>query len=403
MQDHTDQLVQTTDYHHFFGKGHPAIPERVCMHILSFLSKRDREACAEQDVLWKTAVAKTENELIPLGYLKKIPNLENFDFSQATLTQLTISPLSGGMTNCSFFVHNWRYNWIDKTRPPILEPHNKWVLRIPGVGSSVFITRKDEKHNAQQASKLNLNVQIDFFNADTGLQLTRYLDKSKPLTQEALKDNVILCSVGLLLKKLHASELFNNEIPVFSRNQTLYNALKANLNTMLPDNVEAVAQKILKVETLIERFSIDLKPCHNDTTPANFLLYEEGSKTLMIDYEYSGNNDCLWDLVYFSMEAKLSMEQERILLGSYFGTYNDSILAWFELYKPIVEWWITLWSWTQVASNANACDQKSYTELANTCYKRTMECLDSTNLQKAMSYIESTLDPDSSTKIARNF
>lgn len=384
----------------FFGEDNPAIPKRVCMHILSLLSIADRKTCREVSKLWKTTVDETKQGLVLLHKLKLIPKQADFDFPSATLAQLTISPMSGGMTNCSFLVQNY---WGGKVRDQVIEPLNKWVLRIPGVGSSVFITRKDEKHNAEQASKLKLNVQIDFFDADTGLQLTRYLDKSKPINKDLLGNETILPSVGKLLKTLHDSDLFVNAIPVFSRNQRLYMALKAKPNSLLPKDIDDVAKSMTNLETLIERFSFELKPCHNDTTPANFLWSEEDNKTFMIDYEYSGNNDCIWDLVYFAMEAGLSKEQELVLIKSYFGGCNNLISSWFELYKPIVEWWITLWSWTQVASNANACDKQAYIDLAETCYKRTKDCLSSSVFKDAVSSIEKTVEANTSGKTPRNF
>jgi thiamine kinase-like enzyme len=109
---------------------------------------------------------------------------------------------------------------------------------------------------------------------------------------------------------------------------------------------------------------------------------------VLIDWEYSGNNDFIWDLVYFALEAKLSRSQEMVLLGSYFDNVDEKIVAWFDLYKPVIEWWIAIWSWTQIANKANACDSEEYETLATTCYIMTNACLNSEEFKHAFALIE---------------
>lgn len=359
---------------HFFGETNLKMNERLSVYLFSLLPKTDLVELKRVNKTWEKAITKTQLATTLIPTLQRIPDLANL-----SLAYMTMTPMSGGMTNCSFKINHIRYIRDTKIK-------QKWVLRIPGEGSSIFITRKDEAHNAKQASDLNLNVTIDFFDAQDGLQLTRFLGKNKTLTNELVADNRVIKSIAQILKCLHLSSAFHNTVPIFQRNQELLNSLTLNHSSILPKDVSKTVQDIENLENLLAQYAIEKKPCHNDTTPSNFLL--SSGQMVLIDWEYSGNNDFIWDLVYFALEAKLSRQQEMVLLGSYFGSFDEKTIAWFDLYKPVIEWWITIWSWTQIANKANACDSQAYEALATTSYMMTNACFDSEAFKQAFALIE---------------
>ena len=67
----------------------------------------------------------------------------------------------------------------------------------------------------------------------------------------------------------------------------------------------------------MDKLNIQLVSCHNDTVPENFI--KSGTKIYLIDWEYSGINDPIWDLAAISIESKLNKEDENKLLNYYFG------------------------------------------------------------------------------------
>jgi thiamine kinase-like enzyme len=107
------------------------------------------------------------------------------------------------------------------------------------------------------------------------------------------------------------------------------------------------------LESIFDNFDIIKAPCHNDTTPSNFIF--SNGELKIIDWEYSGNNDPLWDLVNLSMEAQFNEEQDDILLKAYYEKPSQDILMRFALYKPLVEYWVSLWALVQM-SNKNCVD-----------------------------------------------
>lgn len=147
-----------------------------------------------------------------------------------------------------------------------------------------------------------------------------------------------------------------------------------------------------ELQKLFSSYQINKVPCHNDSTPLNYMLTDsdQGEVIYQIDWEYSSNNDFLWDLAYFAIEGKLSKEQELIYLEAYFGEgmVNESFLAWYQVYKPVIEWWITLWAWMQLAFEATAVDVSEYANLGAERYLRTLEYLDSSAFLRALEFIE---------------
>jgi thiamine kinase-like enzyme len=68
-----------------------------------------------------------------------------------------------------------------------------------------------------------------------------------------------------------------------------------------------------------------LRPCHNDLLNANFI--DDGAGIRIVDWEYAGMGDPLFDLANFAVNHKLNEQAERVLLGAYLGTADDEQLA----------------------------------------------------------------------------
>lgn len=64
----------------------------------------------------------------------------------------------------------------------------------------------------------------------------------------------------------------------------------------------------------LNQLGVTLTPCHNDLVAENFVKGLDG-KIHLIDWEYSGMNDPLWDLAALFIESSF---QKRICRGLYY-------------------------------------------------------------------------------------
>ena len=55
-----------------------------------------------------------------------------------------------------------------------------------------------------------------------------------------------------------------------------------------------------------------LAPCHCDPLAENFI--DTGERVYVVDWEYAGMNDPMWDLGDLSVEAEFGPEQDQVLL-----------------------------------------------------------------------------------------
>ena len=67
----------------------------------------------------------------------------------------------------------------------------------------------------------------------------------------------------------------------------------------------------------LEQLGTDRKPCHNDLVPENFVMSGEG-RMYLIDWEYSGYNDPMWDLASHLLESGFDEDEEELFFQYYF-------------------------------------------------------------------------------------
>jgi thiamine kinase-like enzyme len=127
----------------------------------------------------------------------------------------------------------------------------------------------------------------------------------------------------IMLKKIHESKIqFGNEFAFWSQIEGYLDVcfklgicIEGRLTDML--NKLRIASKLVIPEEPV------VCPCHNDPVPENFLTTKKG-EVFLIDWEYAGMNDPVWDLAAFSMELGLDTAEETTLLSRYYGSGHNS-------------------------------------------------------------------------------
>lgn len=200
----------------------------------------------------------------------------------------------------------------------LLEHHGeRYVLRIPGAGTSEYINRHHEAVAARSAADAGVNADVVFFDASDGLMVTRFVDGAATMNAERFRDLTAVARAGRAFHRLHTTARpFANDFTLFPMIDE-YKALLASKGARLPDGYRELEARADATRQALEARPRPSVPSHCDPLCENFL--DTGDRMYVIDYEYSGNNDPMWDLGDLSVEGGFGPHQDEALLAAYFG------------------------------------------------------------------------------------
>jgi len=270
--------------------------------------------------------------------LKRVPDLEQVDFTRVSGERF------GGLTNRNY---------------KVTTPIGVFVLRIPGEGTSEYINRENESLAARITSEIGVNAPLLYFDARDGVQLTRFIEDGATMNVGRFKDLGAVKRAAQSLRRVHdCGRPFNNRFELF-RMIDEYLDILAKKNAPLPDGYHDVKREAEAVRKALNARPLPSVPCHCDPLAENFL--DTGKQVYVIDWEYAGNNDPMWDLGDLSVEAAFGPEQDEALLLAYFGgAPSAGDRGRMVLYKAMCDLLWTLWGIIQHVNKNPADDFWAY-------------------------------------------
>jgi thiamine kinase-like enzyme len=224
---------------------------------------------------------------------------------------------------------------------------DRYVLRIPGKGTEEYINREVEIHNARVAAQAGVSADVIYADTATGVMLTRHIDGIVTMTPDEFSSREgAAARAGRALKQMHAwPAAFEFRFELFSMIDE-YLAILDQRKAELPGGYAAVVESAQPVRAALERNPVKLAPCHCDPLCENFL--DSGERMWIVDWEYSGMNDPLWDLGDLSVEAGFTAAQDMELMRAYCGAEPaQSELGRMVIYKALCDLLWTLWGLIQ--------------------------------------------------------
>ena len=235
-----------------------------------------------------------------------------------------------------------------------------YVLRLAGEGTSDYIDRAAEKHNARVAAAAGVNVEVLYFDAKDGTMVTRFVEGVSMNGGEGFsRDAGAPIRAALALRRVHRLRtVFESRFEVFAAIDDYVDLLREQ-RTPLPRDYYELGRKARAVHRALEASPVPLVPCHNDPWPGNLL--DADGRMYLIDWEYSGMNDPMWDLADLSVEAGFGPEQDRIMVEAYCGdAAPQTLYSRLEIYKAMSDLHWSLWGFVQHAKDNPAEDFWSY-------------------------------------------
>jgi thiamine kinase-like enzyme len=258
---------------------------------------------------------------------------------------LKIKRLGGGLTNVSY---------------KVTTGGAAYALRLAGDGTSEYIDRKAEEHNARVAAEAGVNAEVIFFDATDGTMVTRFVEGISMNAADGFgRDSGAPVRIARALKRVHSlGRVFRSRFDVFAAIDGYLNLLRG-WRMPLPEDYYEVGQRARAVHLALEASPAALVPCHNDPWPGNLL--DAAGRIYLIDWEYSGMNDPMWDLADLSVEAGFGPEQDRAMMQTYHGRgLSPALYSRLEVYKAMSDLHWSVWGFVQHAKGNPAEDFWSY-------------------------------------------
>lgn len=209
-----------------------------------------------------------------------------------------ISVLKKGMTNRSFLFQC---------------KGKKYIMRIPGEGTSQLINRQEEAAVYDALKGRNICDDVVYINPKKGYKITEFLEGSRVC--DAFNDGDLKACMKKLREFHHQRLSVNHEFDIFKQ-ILFYEGLWGGNKSIFRD-YEDTKKNVFSLKQYID--SQDKERCltHIDAVPDNFLFTSDGEIRL-IDWEYAGMQDPHVDIAMFCIYSLYNREQIDKLIDIYF-------------------------------------------------------------------------------------
>lgn len=218
----------------------------------------------------------------------------------------------------------------------------RYVVRLP-TRPRIGVDHRTEVVNAELAAAAGIGAEI-VFARDDGVLVTTALGGRALRPADLVADPSLLARAGRLLRRVHEGPEFAGRFDA----SALVRRLRAEVGPSVCDELLAAVDPLVPPAAL--------RPCHNDPWPGNVFL--SGDRLALLDWEYSGMGDPMWDLADLSVEADLDDAGDEVLLDA----HGDADRERFLRCKPWCDLFWSLWSLVEHAAGNHADDFVSEAE-----------------------------------------
>jgi thiamine kinase-like enzyme len=254
-----------------------------------------------------------------LDAMQRVPELAD--------RELTLTPLSGGITNRNFLV-------------TIGGEPDRYVIRLAGNDTHLLgISREVEYAATVAAAGVGVGPEVAAFIRPEGFLVTRFIE-GEGVPVEAIHHRTMLARVADSLRRFHDGPAIPGLFVPFRLGEA-YRALAVERGVAIPPEYELAASIVRRIELALLSSPLAMRPCHNDLLNANFI--DDGSRIRIVDWEYAGMGDAFFDLGNFSINHELTPDEDAALLEAYEGSARPERLARVQLMRAVSDFREAMW------------------------------------------------------------
>ena len=268
--------------------------------------------------------------LTPEAAIARIPDWDGLD--------VHVETLGGGITNHNFV--------LTVTGRPDLPWGGKYVMRIPGQGSDLFIDREVEHKNALAAAQAGVSPPVLYSLEPEMCTVVPFIEAVTMHPEDLAGHRDRLEKVVDAVRQYHEKAEFVNRIYVFDMIRE-YLDMARGVDAPFPEDIDWMLGLCDEIEQAMKRDQPADVACHCDLLSENFML-EPGGRMWVIDWEYGGMSDPYFDLGDFCVEHPLTDDEERFVITRYCGAFDAPRYSRMLLYKLVADLWWSIWAMIQV-------------------------------------------------------
>lgn len=253
------------------------------------------------------------------------------------------SPIYGGFSNS-----NWRVR--------IEGEPNAFFVKMPGQGTEMFIDRSAASEASRRAHSLGIGPRPYDYLSARGIEITDFLEGCRTCTTRDFH------SPEVRARTIDLYRTFNNSGQL-SLTKTIFDMIDEHIAQLrqlggdFPADFDRLCQQYRQARQALEASGLDVVPCYNDPTPANFLMAQDGTITI-VDFEYASNNDRCYDLAIWCGEMFFSDAVLDDVIEAYFGRVETKMQARMFVYRMLAD---LKWStWAMIQKEMSSIDFDFY-------------------------------------------
>lgn len=247
----------------------------------------------------------------------------------------------------------------------------KFVLRLSRRGPYLTktVTHRNyhgEYLNLMKMKSLGIAPRVLFHNQINGIFLFKYIEGMTLDSSDFLNADIIK-KAAIYLKNLHTLDIrFDNNVSIVNDIEQLRGLLINECEDLKAAEYDRVVLQYQRIKKILDQLVVPKAPCHCDVNPNNFILTK--SQLVMVDWEYSGNDDPARDLALLIIHARLDNAREKLLLSSYESS-DDTLSQRVVLYKGLVLLLSLFWLRFQIKFGDDLVDKQQFYNISMMIYE----------------------------------
>ena len=222
---------------------------------------------------------------------------------------ISISPLSGGLTNSNFKVE------VDGT---------PYFVRVPGASTELLAVNRDNEYcNSKAAFEAGVGPKVLYHLPEYSVMVLEFIN-GKTMSKDSLNEAGMPTRMAQAIKKLNEGPRFLLDFNMF-RLTEYYLSLCKERDIKIPDGYLDRMATVQRIEQAMNVNPLETVPCNNDLLAENYI--DDGKQLWLIDYEYSGNNDPTFELGNTCQEMQFNDDQINEICAAYFGEVSKGKIA----------------------------------------------------------------------------